>query len=87
MLHPFQSVLIAHHDELYLCLSEINYVLCTLYTLTSNRNASSQTLLNLLHEHHTRVKMWSILIFVCVSLNNMLKRSRFHGHEISLQNS
>ena len=37
--------------------------------LTSKRNASSKTLHNLLHEHHTWAKVWSILIFVCVSLN------------------
>ena len=43
------------------------------YILTSKRNASSKTLYSLLHEHHTCAKGWSILIFVCVSLNDILK--------------
>ena len=43
------------------------------YILTSKRNASSKTLHNLLHEHHTCAKVLSIVIFVCGSLNNTLK--------------
>ena len=41
--------------------------------LTSKRHASPKTLHNLLAEHPTSAKVWSILIFVCVSLNNILK--------------
>ena len=41
--------------------------------MTSTRNASSKTLYNLLHEHPTYAIGWSILIVVCVSLNDILK--------------
>ena len=43
------------------------------HILTSKRNASSKTLHNLLHEQPICAKLWSILIFVCVLLNNILK--------------
>ena len=43
-------------------------IIDSLSILTPKRNASSKTLHNLLHEHHTCAKVWYILIFVCVSL-------------------
>ena len=41
--------------------------------LTSKRNAPSKTFHNLLLEHHTCAKVWSILIFGCLSLYKVLK--------------
>ena len=40
--------------------------------LTSKRNASSKMLHNLLHRHHTCAKLLSVLMFVCVLLNENL---------------
>ena len=51
------------------------YSTAFLCILTSKRNASSKTLHNWLHEHPTCAKVLSMLIFVCISLNNILKIS------------
>ena len=56
-------------ERRYLQLSETLIIPIKHTILTSKRNASSKTLHNLLHEHHTCAKGWSILIFACVSLN------------------
>ena len=39
----------------------------------SKRNASPKRLHNLLRVHHASAKVWSILIFGCVSHNDLLK--------------